>query len=43
MFMMSFCLRGMSFIDMAFLKKTDLRNVYVTYRRRKTGQRLVIE
>lgn len=33
----------MSFIDMAFLKKNDLRNGYVTYRRRKTGQKLVIE
>lgn len=43
MFMMSFYLRGMSFIDMAYLKKSDLRNGYVTYRRRKTGQRLTIE
>ncbi len=43
MFMMSFCLRGMSFIDMAFLKKTDLKNGYITYRRRKTGQSLIIE
>lgn len=43
MFLMSFYLRGMSFIDMAFLKKTDLRNGYVVYRRRKTGQQLVIE
>ncbi len=43
MFMMSFYLRGMSFIDMAFLKKTDLRNGYITYRRRKTGQQLIIE
>jgi len=43
MFMMSFMLRGMSFIDMAYLKKTDLRNGYVTYRRRKTGQQLTIE
>ena len=43
MFMMSFYLRGMSFIDMAFLKKADLKNGYVTYRRRKTGQRLTIE
>lgn len=42
MFMMSFYLRGMSFIDMAFLKKTDLKNGYVTYRRRKTGQQLTI-
>ena len=43
MFLMSFYLRGMSFIDMAFLKKLDLKNGYVTYRRRKTGQQLVIE
>lgn len=42
MFLMSFYLRGMSFIDMAFLKKTDLRNGYVVYRRRKTGQQLII-
>ena len=43
MFMMSFMLRGMSFIDMAYLKKTDLKNGYITYRRRKTGQQLTIE
>ena len=43
MFMMSFMLRGMSFIDMAYLKKTDLKNGYLTYRRRKTGQQLIIE
>lgn len=43
MFLMSFYLRGMSFIDMAFLRKTDLKNRYVTYRRRETGQQLIIE
>lgn len=43
MFLMSFYLRGMSLIDMAYLKKTDLKNGYVVYRRRKTGQMLVIE
>lgn len=43
MFLMSFYFRGMSFIDMAFLKKTDLKNGYVTYRRHKTGQQLTIE
>lgn len=43
MFLMSFYLRGMSFIDMAFLKKSDLKNGYVTCRRRKTGQQLIIE
>lgn len=43
MFLMSFYLRGMSFIDMSFLKKTDLKNGYIIYRRRKTGQQLTIE
>lgn len=42
MFLMSFFLRGMSFIDMAYLKKSDLSNGYVIYRRRKTGQQLTI-
>lgn len=43
MFLLSFYLRGMSFVDMAYLRKNDLRNGYVTYRRRKTGQQLVIK
>lgn len=43
MFIMSFMLRGMSFIDMAYLRKADLANGYITYRRRKTGQQLIIE
>ncbi|MDE6449796.1 MAG: site-specific integrase [Muribaculaceae bacterium] len=43
MFILSFYLRGMSFIDMAFLKKSNLNNGYVVYRRRKTGQQLVIK
>lgn len=43
MFLLSFYLRGMSFIDMAFLKKTDLRNGFIVYRRRKTGQKLIIQ
>ena len=43
MFLMSFYLRGMSFIDMAFLKKSDLKNGYITYRRHKTCQQLIIE
>ncbi len=43
MFLMSFYLRGMSFVDMAYLKKTDLRCGYIYYRRRKTGQQLIIK
>ena len=42
MFLMSFYLRGMSFVDMAYLRKSDLREGYVVYRRRKTGQTLSI-
>ena len=42
LFMLSFYLRGMSFIDLAYLKKSDLTNGVVTYRRRKTGQKLTI-
>lgn len=43
MFLFSFYTRGMSFVDMAYLKKTDLRNGILTYRRKKTGQLLSIE
>ena len=43
MFMFSFYTRGMSFIDMAYLKKSDLHNGILTYRRRKTGQLLTIK
>ena len=43
MFMLSFYLRGMSFIDMAYLRKTDLCRGYVTYRRHKTGQALSVK
>lgn len=42
MFILSFYLRGMSFIDMAFLKKKDLSSGYIVYRRRKTGQQLIV-
>ena len=43
MFIFSFCTRGMSFIDMAYLKKTDLGNGCLAYRRKKTGQLLTME
>lgn len=40
MFMFSFYTRGMSFVDMAFLKKADVVDGILGYRRRKTGQLL---
>ena len=43
MFLFSFYTRGMSFIDMAYLKKSDLKNGIIIYRRRKTGQQLTIK
>lgn len=43
MFLFSFYTRGMSFIDMAYLKKTDVKNGVIIYRRRKTGQMLSIK
>ena len=42
MFILSFMLRGMSFVDMANLRKNDLSNGILSYRRRKTGQLLSI-
>lgn len=43
LFMFSFYTRGMSFVDMAYLRKRDLRDGILTYRRRKTGQLLTIK
>ena len=43
MFLFSFYTRGMSFIDMAYLKKSDLKNGILSYRRHKTGQQLHIK
>ena len=42
MFLLSFYTRGMSFVDMAYLKKDDLSSGTLTYCRKKTGQRLSI-
>ncbi len=42
-FMFSFYTRGMSFIDMAYLKKKDLQNGVLSYRRQKTNQQLFIK
>lgn len=42
MFLFSFYTRGMSFVDMAYLKKSDLKKGMLFYRRKKTGQQLRI-
>ena len=40
LFMFSFYTRGMSFVDMIYLRKSDVRDGVLTYRRKKTGQML---
>ncbi|MDO4932499.1 MAG: site-specific integrase [Prevotellaceae bacterium] len=42
-FLLSFYLRGIAPIDLAFLRKSDLSNGHLTYCRRKTGQQINIQ
>lgn len=42
LFMFSFFTRGMAFVDIAFLQKTDIHEGMIHYTRRKTGQPLSI-
>ena len=43
LFLFSFYTRGMSFVDMSYLKKGNLINGVLSYRRKKTGQQLFIK
>ena len=43
MFLFSFYTRGMSFVDMSNLKKSDIVNGKIQYSRKKTGQAITIE
>lgn len=42
LFVFSYCMRGMAFVDMAFLRKKDMRDGAIHYMRRKTGQRMTV-
>ena len=42
LFIFSYSMRGMSFVDMAYLRKSQIRDGYLTYSRRKTGVTLRI-
>ena len=42
MFVLMFLLRGLPFVDLAYLRKSDLRDNVITYRRRKTGRPLSV-
>ena len=41
-FIFSYCTRGMAFVDIANLKKSNLQNGMICYARRKTGQLLSV-
>ena len=43
LFMFSFYLRGISFVDMANLRKHNVKNGYITYNRSKTKQLLTVK
>lgn len=42
LFLFSFYTRGMAFVDIAFLRKSDIHNGYLIYKRKKTGQELKV-
>ena len=42
LFLFSFYTRGMAFVDMAYLRKSDIRDGNIVYARHKTGQRLAV-
>lgn len=42
LFLFSFCSRGITFVDMAYLKKSDVKDNVISYVRRKTGQRIEV-
>lgn len=42
LFALMFMLRGVPFVDLAYLRKSDLRGNVITYRRRKTGRSLSV-
>ncbi len=42
LFIFSYCTRGMAFVDMAYLRKSNLQNDTICYTRRKTGQQLTV-
>lgn len=42
LFVLMFLLRGLPFVDLAYLRKSDLKGNVLTYRRRKTGRCLTV-
>lgn len=42
LFLFSFYTRGMAFVDMAYLRKSDIQDGVIRYTRHKTGQELIV-
>ena len=42
LFIFCYCARGMAFVDVAYLRKQDVQNGVIRYRRRKTGQTIEV-
>lgn len=42
LFILMFLLRGLPFVDLAYMHKKDLQGNIITYRRRKTGRQLTV-
>lgn len=43
LFVFSYCARGIAFVDVAYLRKEDIREGTICYSRRKTGQALAVK
>lgn len=43
LFIFSYATRGMSFVDMAYLKKSNVKGNYITYSRKKSGARMEVK
>ena len=43
MFLFCFCARGLTFVDLAFMRKSDIAGGMMTYVRRKTKQRIEVK
>lgn len=43
MFVFSYCTRGMAFIDIAYLKKSNIEGTSLVYNRRKTNQLMIVK
>lgn len=43
LFIFSYLMRGIPFVDMAYLKKSNISDGYITYRRKKTGTKMDVK